>query len=255
MFQQSNPTPRDFGGESTGKSMANAFVTIQTAGIRELAKKLEAMAAGLGMESTAGQQMLIAAVKEASKPIISTYRKKVGSVTGNLGKSMRTLTRKYESAAVAVTGPLQTGTGGATEKSGSGNHAWLVEFGSGPRKPGTQNRRTYINVHTMINRKMSSHSSANDAQFANMSKGFYFLMGSRNEPTRLAKQGSGGDHDFNSWGGKGQRPMTLHPGETYGAMPAQHHMEHTISEVSGEVLASLTAAIKRSIDTLSSRGG
>ena len=255
MFQQSNPTPRDFGGESTGKSMANAFVRIQTAGTRELAKELEALAKKLGMDDSAGQKMLIAAVKEASKPIVATYKRKVGNVTGNLAKSTRTYTRKYDKAAVAITGPLQTGTGGATEKSGSGNAAWLVEFGSGPRKPGTQNRRTYINVHTMINRKMSSHSSANDAQFANMSKGYYFLMGSRNEPTRLAKQGSGGDHDFNSWGGKGQRPMTLHPGATYRAMPHQNHMEHTISEVSGAVLASLTGAIKRSIDTLSSRGG
>lgn len=255
MFQQSNPTPRDLGDGSTGKSLANAFVTIQTAGVRELAKKLEAMAAGLGMESTAGQQMLIAAVKEASKPIISTYRKKVGSVTGNLSKSMRTFTRKYENAAVAVTGPLQTGSSGATNKTGSGNHGWLLEFGSGPRKPGTQSRRTYINVHVMINRKMQSHSAATDAQFKNMSKGHYFLMGSRNEPTRLAKQGSGGDHDFNSYGGTGQRPMTMHPGETYGAMPAKHHMESTISEASGEVLASLTAAIKRSIDTLASKGG
>jgi len=255
MFQPSNPTPRDFGGESTGKSMANAFVRIQTAGTRELAKRLEELAKKLGMSDSAGQKMLIDAVKEASKPIVATYKRKVGNVTGNLAKSTRTYTRKYDKAAVAITGPLQTGTGGATQKSGSGNHAWLVEFGSGPRKPGTQNRRTYINVHTMINRKMSSHSSATDAQFANMSKGHYFLMGSRNEPTRLAKQGSGGDHDFNSRGGKGQRPVTLHPGETYDAMPAKGHMEHTISEVSGEVLASLTGAIKRSIATLSSGGG
>jgi len=235
--------------------MANAFVRIQTAGTRELAKKLEELAKKLGMSDSAGQQMLIAAVRKASKPIAETYKKKVGNVTGNLAKSTRTYTRKYDKAAVAITGPLQTGTAGATEKSGSGNAAWLVEFGSGPRKPGTQNRRTYINVHVMINRKMQSHSESTDAQFANMSKGYYFLMGSRNEPTRLARQGSGGDHDFNSYGGKGQRPMTMHPGETYGAMPAKHHMESTISEASGEVLASLTAAIKRSIDTLASRGG
>jgi hypothetical protein len=109
----------------------------------------------------------------------------------------------------------------------------------------------------MINGRMNRHSSRqnafNDAQFASMSKGYYFLMGSKNEPTRQKRAGSGYPHDFAVTNGK-QHPMTMHPGETYAPTPARHTMEHAINRSSAAVLASLKAAIQRQIDSLSKGG-
>jgi glucosamine 6-phosphate synthetase-like amidotransferase/phosphosugar isomerase protein len=46
-------------------------------------------------------------------------------------------------------------------------------------------------------------------------------------------------------------PVTLHPGETYGRMPASHAMQKTISEQQGAVFNTLKAAIQANIDRLS----
>jgi hypothetical protein len=194
---------------------------------------------------------LESAVKKAGEHIKRGYRAKIRNATGNLSKSVYIKTKTYDAAAVAIVGPRQTGTGRGTEEGGSGNAAWLFEFGSGVRKPGTKGRRTYINVHQMINGKMVRHSSANDKQFANMSKGYYFLMGSINEATRQAGMGKGYPHDFGVSDGK-MHPITLHPGETYGAMPASHAMEKTISEQQGAVFNTLRAAIQNTLDRLES---
>jgi hypothetical protein len=175
-------------------------------------------------------------------------------VTGNLRKSIRTRIKSYpeDGGVIAIVGPLQTGPMGANEKQASGNHAWLVEFGTGPRRPGTQGRRTYINVHQAINGKMSRHSSANDQQFASMSKGYYFLMGSKNEPTRQARRGRGGDHDFYTDKETGiQHPVTLHPGEEYGEMQGTHAMQNTINQEQQAVLSTLTATLKSTLERLS----
>jgi hypothetical protein len=244
MITQGQGSPRTFGGQ-TGKSLAEGFVTVKTAGIRELAEELQALAKGVSEEKT-----LEKCVKLAGRHIQSGYKAKIRDATGNLSKSVRIETKVYDAAAVAIIGPWQSGSGGATEKDGSGNAAWLVEFGSGTRKPGTKGRRTYINVHQMINGKMRRHSSANDKQFANMSKGYYFLMGSKYEETRQALMGKGYPHDFGYSGGK-MHPVTLHPGDTYGRMPASHAMEKTISEQQGAVFSTLKAAIQANIDRLS----
>ena len=101
----------------------------------------------------------------------------------------------------------------------------------------------------MINGKMRRAGSFNNDQFANMSKGYYYLMGAINEPTRQARWGIGGDHDFWTPDGAGKsRPVTLHPGETYGAMPAKHAMEQTISETGPEVLNTLINGIQSKIN-------
>ena len=244
MITQGLGSPRTFGGQ-TGKSLAEGFVTVKTAGIRELAERLEALAKDVSEAKT-----LEKCVKKAAAHIEQGYKAKIRNVTGNLSKSVKIKTREYDKAAVAVVGPLQTGSGSATEKDGSGNAAWLVEFGSGARRPGTKGRRTYVNVHQMINGKMQRHSSANDKQFANMSKGYYFLMGSKYEETRQALMGKGYPHDFGQTGGK-MHPVTLHPGETYGRMPASHAMEKTISEQQGAVFSTLKTAIQANIDRLS----
>jgi len=244
MITQGQGSPRTFGGQ-TGKSLAEGFVTVKTAGIRELAEKLESLAAKMGEPKA-----LEDAVKKAGEHIKQGYKAKIRDATGNLSKSVKIRTKTYDAAVIAIIGPLQTGTGSATEKDGSGNAAWLFEFGSGTRKPGTKGRRTYVNVHQMINGKMRRHSSANDKQFANMSKGYYFLMGSKYEGARQAGMGKGYPHDFGISGGK-MHPITLHPGDTYGRMPASHAMEKTISEQQGAVFSTLKAAIQANIDRLS----
>jgi hypothetical protein len=210
-----------------------------------LAERLQKLAAEVG-EPKALEQ----AVRKASSHIKRSYQSKVGNVTGNLARSTRIETKVYDAATVAIVGPYQSGTGRSTDKQASGNHAWLKEFGSGPRRPGTKGRRTYVNVHQMINGKMRRHSSANDQQFANMSRGYYFLMGSRDEETRQARQGIGYPHDFGYSNGR-QHPITLHPGDTYAPMPASHAMERSIAETKDAVLNTLKAAIQNSLDRLS----
>lgn len=244
MITQGQGSPRTFGGQ-TGKSLAEGFVTVKTAGIREMAERLEALAAQMGEPKA-----LESAVKKAGEHIKRGYKAKIRNATGNLSKSVYIKTKTYDAAAVAIVGPRQTGSGRGTEENGSGNAAWLFEFGSGTRKPGTKGRRTYINVHQMINGKMRRHSSANNQQFANMSKGYYFLMGSKYEEARQAAMGKGYPHDFGISGGK-MHPITLHPGDTYARMPASHAMEKTISEQQGAVFDTLKAAIQANIDRLS----
>ena len=239
--------PRDFSGQ-TANQILKGFVNVQTFGAREIAQKLELMAIRAGQDP--GRLKAKAATK-AAEIIKKGYRDKVRNVTGNLNKAMTTRVRQYEGATVAVTGPRVTGPVGADPEKGSGNHAWLVEFGTGPRKPGSQGRRAYVNVHQAINGKMRKVGGFNNEQFEQMGRGYYFLMGSKNEPTRQAKAGSGYPHDFLPDGKGGTRPFFLRPGQTYGAMPAQHPMERTISESSSAVLGALIENMKNYIDELS----
>jgi hypothetical protein len=238
--------PRDFGGQSA-RQIVEGFVSIQTAGAREVAKELELMA--LRAMKDPGQ-LKAKAAKKASEIIRKGYRAKINNVTDNLYKSIRIETRQYEGATVAITGPRVTGPVGADPDMGSGNHSWLLEFGSGPRKPGTQGRRTYVNVHQMINGKMKRAGTFNNEQFASMGRGYYFLMGSKKERTRQAKMGVGYPHDFGSDAPGEMHPITLKPGDTIKAMPAKHPMEKTISENSSAVLASLIANMKNYIEEL-----
>lgn len=239
--------PRDFSGQ-TANEIVKGFINIQTFGAREIAKKLEVMAFRAGQDAGKLREK---AAKKAAKILERGYKDKIRNATGNLTKSITTQVRQYEGATVAVTGPRVTGPVGADPEKGSGNHAWLVEFGTGPRKPGSQNRRAYINVHQAINGRMQRAGGFNNKQFEQMGRGYYFLMGSKNEPTRQAKAGSGYPHDFVPDGKGGTRPFFLKPGETYKAMPAQHPMERTISENSSAVLAALIANMQGYIDELS----
>lgn len=237
----STTTPR-----GNARSVAEGFVTVQTLGAREVARELERRALAAGRDAP---KLLRSAVFKASEPIRKGYKQKIKNVTDNLGKSVATITRAYDGAAVAVTGPRVTGPVGASLENGSGNHAWLIEFGTGARRPGTQGRRTYVNVHQRINGKMRRTTTMNDQQFLNASRGHYFLMGSIREPTRQAKKGSGYPHDFGSENGR-MFPVTLHPGKTIAPVQAQHPMEKTIGETNGIVLQGLIAAIRTTIDNL-----
>jgi hypothetical protein len=247
MITQGQGAPRDFGGRS-GKQLAEAFVSVQTAGAREVAEELRRLANNIGADA---DRLLYDSCRDAAKIIQRRYKAKVGNITGNLAKSVRIEKRVYpqDNAVLAIVGPYQSGRGASQEGAESGNHAWIVEFGTDRRKPGTKGRRTYLNVHQMINGKMKRAGSFNNDQFANMSKGYYYLMGAINEPTRQARWGRGGDHDFWTPGGSGKsRPVTLHPGETYGAMPAKHAMEQAISESGSEALNSLINSIQSKIN-------
>lgn len=247
MITQGRGAPRDLGG-ATAKTLAQGFVTVKTAGIREIAEKLQRIGAVMGEPKA-----LDAAVRLAAEHIRKGYRAKINNVTGNLKKSVRIQTKAYEAAVVAIVGPWQSGSAGSREGAESGNAAWLYEFGTDKRRPGTKGRRTYLNVHQLINGKMRRHSSANNTQFANMSRGYYFLMGSKNEPTRQAKAGIGGDHDFytDSKTGK-QHPITLHPGEEYEPMPRHDAMSKTISEQQQAVFNTLKGAIENTLARLTS---
>lgn len=239
--------PRTFDGGMTGKQIVEGFVNLRTSGAAEIAKRLEEMARRAGQDP---QKLMQKAVRAASVPIIKGYRNKVRNVTGNLGKSMTTRVRKYDGAAVAITGPRVTGPVGADPELGSGNHAWLVEFGTGRRKPGSQSRRAYVNVHQQINFRMTRVGTFNNSQFERMGKGYYFLMGSKNERTRQAKMGSGYPHDFGSNSPGEMHPIALSPGESVAPMPAQHPMEKTIAETNGEVLNILINTMSGFLETL-----
>lgn len=239
--------PRDFSGQ-TANEIVKGFINIQTVGAREVAKKLEMMAIRAGLDAGKLREK---AAKKAAKILEDGYKNKIRNATGNLSKSITTRVRQYEGATVAVTGPRVTGAVGADPEKGSGNHSWLIEFGTGPRKPGSQSRRAYVNVHQAINGRMKKVGGFNNTQFEKMGRGYYFLMGSKNEPTRQAKAGSGYPHDFVPDGKGGTRPFFLEAGETYGAMPAQHPMERTITENSSAVLSALIANMQGYIDELS----
>lgn len=254
-IEQGRGAPRYVGGESSLQT-TRGFVTIQTAGAREMAQQLEKLAGVLEFPG-----LLKKVTYQASKPILDDYKSLVSKpfaagssgATGNLAKSVKTISKDYEGGkvGVSITGPQSTGNKGADDKTGSGNHAWLVEFGSARRRPGTQGRRTYINVHQAINGKMKRSGTLNDEEFARKGRGYYFLMGSVNEPTRQGGKGKGYSHDFASINGRDQHPITLKPGETIDPMPAYHPMQDTITANHREVQTALFAAIQAQINRYS----
>lgn len=245
--------PRILDNGQTARQALEAFVTVQTAGARDVARRLEQMAMRALEDPT---KYLQRAAVEASRPILEAYKASIRDVTGNLKKSVKTRPgkKKYAGVGIAVTGPMSTGTGSASERDGSGNHAWLLEFGTGPRKPGSQNRRAYINVHQMINGRFrrvgNSGRPFNNKQFERMGKGYYFLMGSINEPTRQARKGSGYPHDFGSFTPGESFPVYLEPGETLAPVKPQNLMKNAIQQSSPAVLSTLIAAMNKYIDQL-----
>jgi hypothetical protein len=187
-----------------------------------------------------------------------SYRGKVNSVTGNLSRA--TVSRKgkrtYEGIYIAVAGPQHAVAGKEwdVEEKGAGNHAWLVEFGTDRRRPATQNRRTYLNVHEKINRRFRRITNRDggfvfdNEQFEQMGRGYYFLMGSINERHPARRTGRGA---FVRTSGGGTRPYFLSPGETYGAMRATHPMERAIGDSRQAVLSAVRASLTKFVADLS----
>lgn len=244
--------PRTFDGGMTGKQIVEGFVNVRFSGANAVARQLELMAIRAGKNS---DRLLYAAAKKASRPILDGYKRKIRDATGNLRKSVTTRPpkKKYESVGVAITGPVVTGPVGADPDKGSGNHSWLLEFGTGRRKPGSQGRRAYINVHQAINGRFGKTINLGrytNTQFERMGRGYYFLMGSKNEPTRQARRGIGYPHDFVPDGEGGTRPYFLEAGETLAPMPAQHAMEKTIAESSTVVMNTLINTMQAYMGTI-----
>jgi HK97 gp10 family phage protein len=249
--QVESTIPRILDNGQTGSQTLASFVSVQTAGARDVAKRLEQMAMRALQDP---QRYLEKSAIEASKPLRDAYKNNIHDITGNLRRSVRTRAgkKKYAGIGVAVTGPTHVVSGDEwdVEKKGAGNHAWLVEFGTGPRRPATQGRVTYLNVHQRINGKFNRVPNGgrpfNNKQFERMGRGFYFLMGSINVPERRTGPGAfAKDKD-----GNGTHPYFLGPGETYPAMTAKHPMRNAIQQTSPAVLNTLIAAMNKYIDQL-----
>lgn len=244
-------------GGQTGVERANQFVTVRTAGARELVRRLNEL-----VQAASSEQILASAVERAASPIREEYRNsaKQREATGNLYKSVgkpkiKTYAGEDGPAAVAVVGPRQTGAVGSRPGVESGNHAWLIELGTKERKPGTRGRRTYINVHQMINRKMRAAGGFNNDEFSKMGRGYYFLMGSKYE-REDARGRPGYSRDFAGPGpggdGRPQHPISLAPGDTIKGMKPQGLMEKAINSAGGQALSILKAYLEREIAV---RGG
>jgi hypothetical protein len=240
-------TPRLFGGR-TGRDIAEGFIQIRLEGQEELIEALLRAAIRAGEEAT---KPLNAACRKAMGAVMKQYERNVPEVTGNLRKSIQIRGVKGQRArgvGVAIGGPshVKSGNEWDVEVKGAGNHAWLVEFGTGRRRPSTQGRRTYLNVHQKINQRFTRVGDRtnwfNNEEFERMGRGFYFIMGSRDEPTRQARRGSGYPHDFG--------PFAIGPNETYGAMPARHAMEKAIQSAAPTAMNILNDAIREQINRL-----
>ena len=244
---------RELDGGGSAVDRANQFVTVQTSGARDLVAKLIEIA-----NAASTPAILRKAVRKAAEPLEADYVSRAASheATGNLAASVAKKFVDYPNAAVCVVGPRQTGPVGSTPDRRSGNHAWLVEFGTDARKPGSKGRRAYINVHQMINGRMKKIGGFNNRQFEQMSRGYYFLMGSIDGKTAsgLGKRGYSRDFAGPGPGGDGreQHPITLHPGETIEGMKPLGLMEKAISATGASVLAVLRAQLEAEINA---RGG
>jgi hypothetical protein len=247
------PTPRVTSSGLTGRQTAEMFVGVRVSGLRELTDKLREFTSILQSDSVLNK----ATTKGAE--ILRDYYKFLAELhmaTGNLAASTKIKKKKYQNDIfIAVVGPEQTGSRGNDEDMRSGNHAWMVEYGTGPRRPGTQNRRAYVSVHKMVNRRMTARAPNkwDDESFAKAGAGYYFLMGSLYKRASQPAGRPGYSRDFadkrvkDQRGGEGQHPITLKPGDTLAAMPALGLMTSTIERNRGKVDAAVQSVLRAAI--------
>lgn len=233
------------GGDGlTNLQVANKFVRIETAGARDLVRRFQELAS-----KAASTEVLLKIVEIASRPIEQGYkqRAKEHEATGNLAASVDHKYEAYPEGAVAVVGPRQTGPIGDTPRRRSGNHSWIVEFGTPPRRPGTKGRRTYINVHQAINGKFPRTGDMDDQKFRRSGGGVYFLMGSKDYRAGAGGRAGYSRDVFDSRGTREQHPITLKPGETIAGMPPLHLMQDTIAANGRKCLDILKRELNRQI--------
>lgn len=251
--------PRLVDGVQTGSRRAQAFSRVKLDGAQDLVLKLIRLSTRFGEDAT---NPLTKAAKKAARPIMALYAENVSDVTGNLRRSItiKDPVNRYPATGIAVAGPAHYKEGKEWDvlKKKAGNHAYLYEFGTGRRKPGSMKRRTFVNVHQRINgrlRRIGNRGSSwfNNEEFENLGKGHYFLMGSKNEQHPERRTGSGAfvliKKDFRNANRKGTtRPYFLRPGATYEAMPASHAMEHAISRGKTQAFNVLKAELTKMIN-------
>jgi hypothetical protein len=259
MARLNNPITQGIGAAQvledglTGVESARQFVVVRTSGARDLVKRLEELS-----ESASRTKLLREIVRKASQPIFDEYKRSAQEreATGNLAASVTRKFVEYPQGVACIVGPRQTGPVGDRPERRSGNHAWLVEFGTNRRKPGSQGRRTYINVHQNINRKFTQSGGFNNTEFENMSRGYYFLMGSKYEPSRQAGTGKPGysrDFMLGKDGKSGeQHPITLRPGDTIAGMRRLGLMQKAIDSRGSECLGIMRNLLEQAIAV---RGG
>ena len=229
---------------TSNKDTANKFIHINMVGWEDWVDELKKIYEDLD------PRVLKNLMRRAGGPTMRGYKAAAlkHDQTGNLAASTKIKVKVYDAATVAIAGPENTGTTAASQDRPSGNHAFLVEFGSGRRRPGTKGRRTYINTHKSINGRMQLHKVMDEGAFERQSKGVYFLMGSLREPTRQARMGKGYSHDFMAGPDGKMHPMTIGPGETYGAMPALGLMEKTIKSVTSRTQEIIAEGIEKILE-------
>jgi hypothetical protein len=128
-IEQGIGAPRELDGGLTGVELANQFITVNTAGVRDLVKRFQDLTNAATAPAT-----LRRIVRKASDPIFNDYKDRAQTfeATGNLAASVTRKYVDYPEGVVCVVGPRQTGPVGDSPERRSGNHAWLVEFGTGP---------------------------------------------------------------------------------------------------------------------------
>ncbi len=221
-------------GASSGGGKSTAFASIEWGdSIRSLGERLARLYART--EPTELKPVMLAAVKA----IADDYRglAERNAATGNLAKSVQRKFLPYNYAAVVIAGPKHTGSGSADEETGSGNHAWLIEYGTRERRPGGGNKKPSLYVHKAVNGRTRGYGAMSSEDFEQQSSEFAFIMGSKNRPFI-----NPGKH----WG-----PYKVRPNETYGAMPRLGWMQDTIMANRSDVQRSLergVGAILRSYD-------
>lgn len=246
-------------GSQTGLQRAQTFSRVKLDGAQELVLALIRLSTKFGEDATIP---LTAAAKKAARPIMDLYVENISDVTGNLRRSVeiRDPVKKYPATGIAVAGPThyKDGRNWDVFKKKAGNHAWLYEFGTGRRKPGSLKRRTFVNVHQRINGRMrrignNGRRWFNNEEFGNLGRGYYFLMGSINEEHPERREGSGAfvliSKDRRNANRKGTtRPALLRPGQTYGEMPPSHAMEQAINRGKTQAFGVLQKELRKLIN-------
>ena len=238
-------TQRIVRGGQTGSQIAGGFLSFSVDGLEDLVANLLRAAVTVGADAN---KPLNAACREALKPVMKTYAESINEVTGNLKRSVTVRNFKKKTrpgVGGAIGGPrhFKEGDKWDVEKRGAGNHAWLHEFGTGPRRPGTQGRRTLVNVHQRINgrfRRVGDGTQwVRNDEFDRLGRGNFFIMSSYNSRPNSRGKGPPGEFIY-----------ALESGDTYPAMPPGRKMEEAIQGSRGAVMNTLMQAIQRQIDKI-----
>jgi len=238
-------TQRIVRGGQTGSQIAGGFLSFSVDGLEDLVANLLRAAVTVGDDAN---KPLNAACREALKPVMKTYAESINEVTGNLKRAVTVRNFKKKTlpgVGGAIGGPrhVKEGSKWDVEKRGAGNHAWLHEFGTGPRRPGTQGRRTLVNVHQRINGRFRRVGDGNqwlrNDEFDRLGRGNFFIMSSYEKRK-----------NFRGRGYPGEFLMALESGDTYGAMPAAGKMEAAIRSSGSAVMSTLMQALADQVDKI-----